>query len=76
MPVLSVSPRKHAASRVVGSHRSVVPYGREVYFHHHAVGGRAFTELRAGDTVQIELQQSGEDQHAHAVKLVRLARSR
>ena len=54
---------------------AVTEDGREIYFHLHAVGGRVFDELRSGDTVQVELQQLGEDQHAHAVKLVRLSKS-
>jgi cold shock CspA family protein len=54
---------------------AVTEDGREVYFHHHVVGGHVFDDLRTGDTVQIELQQLGDDQHAHAVRMVRLSRS-
>ena len=49
--------------------------GREIYFHHHAVGGRTFDKLQTGDTVQVELQQHELDKHAHATRLVRLSRS-
>lgn len=49
--------------------------GRRIYFHQHVVGSHTFDELREGETVQLEFEQRGDDEHAHAVKLMRLCRT-
>lgn len=41
--------------------------GREVYFHAHVVSGEAFTALRIGDTVYLDVQETPGDQHPHAI---------